>query len=72
MWRHVTGKVVPDILREHSAFIFSTFKYTELLMSHPRRLEFTAVESELEGILGGVGVRKNVPTPTPTSIENLK
>jgi hypothetical protein len=27
-----------------------------------------AVESELEGILGGVGVRKNVPTPTLTSI----
>jgi hypothetical protein len=27
-----------------------------------------AVESESEGILGGVGVGKNVPTPTPTSI----
>jgi hypothetical protein len=32
-----------------------------------------AVESESEGILGGVGVGKNVPTltPTPTSIINL-
>jgi hypothetical protein len=27
-----------------------------------------AVESESEGILGGVGVGNNVPTPTPTSI----
>jgi hypothetical protein len=27
-----------------------------------------AVESELEGILGGVVVGKNVPTPPPTSI----
>jgi hypothetical protein len=27
-----------------------------------------AVESESEGILGGVGVSKNAPTPTPTSI----
>jgi hypothetical protein len=27
-----------------------------------------AVESESEGILGGVGVGKNVPIPTPTSI----
>jgi hypothetical protein len=27
-----------------------------------------AVESESEGILGGVGVGKNVPTPTPTSV----
>jgi hypothetical protein len=27
-----------------------------------------AVESESEGILGGVGVGKNVPTPTPISI----
>jgi hypothetical protein len=26
------------------------------------------VESESEGILGGVGVGKNVPTPIPTSI----
>jgi hypothetical protein len=29
--------------------------------------ETRAVESESEGILGGVGVGKNVPTPTPTS-----
>jgi hypothetical protein len=28
--------------------------------------ETTAVESESEGILGGVGVGKNVPTPTLT------
>jgi hypothetical protein len=27
-----------------------------------------AVESELQGILGGVGVVKNVPTLTPTSV----
>jgi hypothetical protein len=27
-----------------------------------------AVESELEGVLGAVGVGKNVPTPTPTSV----
>jgi hypothetical protein len=27
-----------------------------------------AVESELEGIVGGIGVGKNVPTPTPTSV----
>jgi hypothetical protein len=27
-----------------------------------------AVESESEGILGGVGVGKNVPTPTRTSV----
>jgi hypothetical protein len=27
-----------------------------------------AVESESEGILGGIGVGKNVPTPTPTSV----
>jgi hypothetical protein len=26
------------------------------------------VESESEGILGGLGVGKNVPTPTPTSM----
>jgi hypothetical protein len=29
------------------------------------------VESESEGILGGVGIGKNVPIPTPTSSENL-
>jgi hypothetical protein len=39
---------------------FRSFPYT--IHDLPRR----AVESE--GILGGVGVGKNIPTPTPTSI----
>jgi hypothetical protein len=29
---------------------------------------YRAVESESGGILGGVGVGKDVPTPTPTSV----
>jgi hypothetical protein len=35
-----------------------------------KSIESRAVESqsESEGILGGVGVGKNVPTPTPTSV----
>jgi hypothetical protein len=28
-------------------------------------------ESESEGILGGVGVGKNVPTPTPTGVGKI-
>jgi hypothetical protein len=29
------------------------------------------LESESEGIVGGVGDGKSVPTPTPTSVQNL-
>jgi hypothetical protein len=36
--------------------------------SYRREVNTRAVESESEGILGGVGVGKDVPTPTPTSI----
>jgi hypothetical protein len=39
-----------------------------LTVTHATR----AVEAESEGILRGVGVGKNVPTPTLTSILNIK
>jgi hypothetical protein len=51
--------------------IYKTVYFHELVHKIKiKGIETRAVESESEsaGILGGVGVGKNVPTPTPTSV----
>jgi hypothetical protein len=54
----------------HEAFCKIHTSFTPFTLSRAVELETRVVEleSESEGTLGGVGIGKNVPTPTLTSI----